>query len=162
MKTMLVTNHLIAVLAALTLAGSVMAESQDEEAAKPERPSSDEPAFTLDADDPALEWLPCPDFMPGDCRIAILQGDPEEGDFDLLFRLQPGTTAPRHWHTSAERMVLLTGELHLDFEGQDALVMDPGTYAYGPPGRPHSAHCAEGDACLLFIAFEEHLDAIPY
>ncbi len=120
-----------------------------------------EEAFIWNADDPDLEWHPCPEFMPDDCRLAVLQGNPEEHNADVFFKLQGGTTAPHHWHTSAERMVLISGELHVDYDGQDPVVMSPGTYAYGPAKLPHVTSCESDEPCILFIAFEEPVDAIP-
>lgn len=117
-------------------------------------------AFIWNADDDELEWLPCPEFMPDGCRLAVLQGNPEERNADIFFKLPGGTTAPHHWHTSAERMVLISGELHIDYDGQDPVVMKPGTYAYGPAELPHVASCVSDEPCILFIAFEEPVDAI--
>ncbi len=117
-------------------------------------------AFIWNADDDELEWLPCPEFMPDGCRLAVLQGNPEERNADIFFKLPGGTTAPHHWHTSAERMVLISGELHVDYDGQDPVVMKPGTYAYGPAELPHVASCVSDEPCILFIAFEEPVDAI--
>jgi len=122
---------------------------------------SAEKAFIWNADDESLEWVSCPEFMPDDCRIAVLQGDPSEPNSDLLFKLQGETKAPKHIHTSAERMVLISGEFHVNFEGQDPVVMTTGTYAYGPPGIPHTASCESDEPCELFIAFEEPVDAFP-
>ena len=31
-------------------------------------------------------------------------------------------------------------------------------YAYGPAAAPHRAYCRPGDACTLFIAFEDAVD----
>ncbi len=118
-------------------------------------------AFIWNAGDNALEWHHCPEFMPDDCRLAVLQGNPEERNADIFFKLQGGTTAPHHLHTSAERMVLISGELHIDYDGQDPVFMRPGTYAYGPAKLPHIASCVSDEPCILFIAFEEPIDAIP-
>lgn len=118
-------------------------------------------AFTWEVDDPALVWGPCPEFMPEGCQIAVLQGDPEKHNADVFFRLPGNTTAERHWHTSAERMVLVSGELHVDTDGQPPVVMRPGTYAYMPAKLPHSAACRSDEPCVLFIAFEEPVDAVP-
>lgn len=116
--------------------------------------------FTID--DPRLEWGPCPDFLPDGCAIAVLQGDPADENADLFFRVPAGAVLPLHWHTSAERMVLVSGELHLTFEGQETEVARPGTYIYGPAGLPHEGHCAAGaEPCVLFIAFEDPVDAVP-
>jgi len=121
----------------------------------------EEKAFIWNADDENLEWHPCLEFMPDDCRLAVLQGNPEEHNADVFFKLQGGTTVPHHWHTSAERMILISGELHVDYDGQDPVVMRPGTYAYGPAKLPHVTTCISDEPCILFIAFEEPVDAIP-
>jgi quercetin dioxygenase-like cupin family protein len=126
------------------------AEEPGEEAAR---------AFIWTKDDADLEWGPCPEYMPEGCGLAVLQGDPTQNNADVFFRLAPGTTVSKHWHTSNERMVLISGELHVDYEGQDPVVLHPGTYAFGPGGLAHVASCAEGDECVLFIAFEEPVDA---
>lgn len=120
---------------------------------------ADHHAFVQEADSPQLDWGPCPEFMPGGCAIAVLQGDPAEANADVLFKLPAGTTAPAHWHTSAERMVLLSGEMEVQYEDQQPATLHPGTYAYGPPERTHRATCNSGKDCVLFIAFEEPVDA---
>ncbi|HEV7264940.1 MAG TPA: cupin domain-containing protein [Falsiroseomonas sp.] len=117
-------------------------------------------AFTREADGAALNWGPCPDFMPEGCGLAVLQGDPARHNADVFFRLPANTTAERHWHNSAERMVLISGELHVDYDGQEPVVMRPGTYAYGPARLPHSAACRSAEPCILFIAFNEPVDAM--
>jgi mannose-6-phosphate isomerase-like protein (cupin superfamily) len=122
---------------------------------------AEERAFTWTADDPNLEWGACPDFLPDECRLAVLQGNPEQRNADVFLRLPGNSEAAHHWHTSAERMVLISGEFHVDYDGQDPVVMRPGTYAYGPARLPHSAACRSSDACVLFIAFEEPVDAVP-
>jgi quercetin dioxygenase-like cupin family protein len=111
--------------------------------------------------DPRLEWGPCPEFLPDGCALAVLRGNPAERNADVFFRVPPGSELPRHWHTSAERMVLVSGELHLTYEGQKTAVAGPGTYIYGPPKLPHEGRCGSGDPCILFIAFEEPIDAVP-
>lgn len=121
---------------------------------------AEQQAFIWTADDPALEWGGCPDYFPEGCAIAVLQGDPAGPNADVFFRLPPGAEVPLHWHTSAERMILVSGEFHVDYDDQDPVVMRAGTYAYGPAGLPHTARCAEGETCVLFIAFEEPVDAI--
>ena len=104
---------------------------------------------------------PCPDFIPAECEIAVLHGDPAIPNVDILFKVPGDFTIPDHWHTSAERMILLSGELHVTYEGQETAIVEVGSYAYGLAERPHKAYCVPGDACVLFIAFEAPLDAHP-
>ena len=79
----------------------------------------------------------------------------------MFFKVPGNFTIPEHWHTSAERMVLVSGELHVTYEGQKAVVLKSGMYAYGPAKLPHKATCAKGAPCVLFIGFESPLDAVP-
>lgn len=123
--------------------------------------SSAESALVYGAEAEELPWGPCPEFMPESCRISVLHGDPTKPNTDVFFKLQGNTTAPEHTHTSAERMVLVSGELEVDYEGQEPSLMTAGDYGYGPPEKPHVASCISDEPCILFIAFEEPIDAFP-
>ncbi|HET9448943.1 MAG TPA: cupin domain-containing protein [Steroidobacteraceae bacterium] len=120
-----------------------------------------EPALAHTFKDAQLKWGPCPDFIPKGCEIAVLHGDPAKENADVFFKVPANFTIPNHWHTSAERMVLVSGELQVTYEGQQTTTLKPGMYAYGPAKRPHKAVCAKGDPCVLFIAFEAPVDAMP-
>lgn len=115
-------------------------------------------AWTFEDHD--LQWGPCPAFLPEGCAIAVLHGDPSQNNADVFFKVPEKSTIARHWHTSAERMVLVSGELHVTYDGQEAVVLKPGTYAYGPAKLPHKAICASDTPCVLAIAFESPVDAI--
>lgn len=116
-------------------------------------------AFVRSIDAEELEWGGCPEFMPESCRIAVLQGDPAQPNADIFFKLEGNTEVPNHWHNSAERMVLVSGEMEVEYEGQESQLMDVSTYAYGPAERRHKAACISEEPCVLFIAFEEPIDA---
>lgn len=112
------------------------------------------------AQDPQLKWGPCPPFLPKGCEIAVLHGDPAKRNVDIFFKVPANASVPRHWHTSAERMVLVSGELHVTYDGHQTAVLKAGTYAYGPAKLPHVAECRSTGPCVLFIAFESPLDAV--
>ena len=120
-----------------------------------------EQAITQTADDAQLKWGPCPPFLPKGCGIAVLHGDPAKDNVDVFFKVPAKSTIPLHWHTSPERMVLVAGELHVTYDGQKKAVLKPGMYAYGPAKKPHNGYCASKVPCVLFIAFESPLDAVP-
>jgi quercetin dioxygenase-like cupin family protein len=120
-----------------------------------------EPALAKSADDADLQWGACPAFMPPGCAIAVLHGDPSKPNADILFKVPGGSDIPLHTHTSAERMVLVAGEFVVAYEGQAEARLVPGTYAYGPAGRPHGGRCASDVPCVLMVAFEGPVDAIP-
>jgi quercetin dioxygenase-like cupin family protein len=115
--------------------------------------------IALAAGDAQLKWGPCPPLFPPECEIAVLHGDPSAPNADVFLKVPPNYEIPPHWHTSAERMVLVTGELHVEYEGHPPSVLRPGSYAYGPARAPHQASCKAAGPCLLFIAFESAVDA---
>jgi hypothetical protein len=116
-------------------------------------------ALSRAANDPDLEWGPCPAFFPAGCQIAVLHGDPSRPNSDVFFRVPGEYDLPAHIHTSAERMVLVAGELHITYEGQPEAVLRPGMYAYGPAKAAHWGRCVGAESCVLFIAFEGPIDA---
>jgi mannose-6-phosphate isomerase-like protein (cupin superfamily) len=120
-----------------------------------------ESPVTRTAKDPQLQWRPCPAFLPRGCRIAVLHGDPAKSNADIFLEVPANSTLASHWHTSAERMVLVSGELHVTYDGHKTAVLKPGSYAYGPAKLPHKAQCRKAGPCVLFIAFESAVDALP-
>lgn len=121
---------------------------------------ADEAALAINPDSSALEWGPCPEFFGEGCHIAVLHGDPAQPNADVLFRLAGHRAFPAHRHTSAERMVLVSGVLEVTYAGQQPSRMAAGDYAFGPAGRVHHGQCLSEQPCVLFIAFEQPIDAI--
>ena len=119
-----------------------------------------EQAITRTHDDPKLEWSPCPPIFPKGCEVTVLRGDPSKGASDVFLRTPANYSLPLHWHTSPEHMILVTGELHVTYEGQKPSVLKAGSYAYGPAKAKHEARCANAGPCVLFIAFESPIDAV--
>jgi quercetin dioxygenase-like cupin family protein len=119
-----------------------------------------DPALALSASDTALKWGACPAFMPKGCGLAVLHGDPTKENADVFLRVPAKSTLPMHIHTSAERMILTAGEMQVTAEGQPMAVLKAGSYAYVPAKRPHKAACVSAKPCMLFIAFEQPVDAM--
>ena len=120
---------------------------------------ANEPALAYKYDDKRLQWGPCPAFIGEGCQIAVLHGDPAKNNLDIFFKVPADFAIPHHWHTSAERMTLVSGKMKVTYDDQASEMLETGMYAYGPSKRPHTAYCEKGDPCVLFIAFEEPLDA---
>jgi len=127
--------------------------------ASPPAPAAEAP-LALSFTAPRVEWGACPDFIPQGCELAVLHGDPAQANADVFLKVPANFTIPDHWHTSAERMVLVSGELHVTYEGQPTAVLKPGMYAYGPARLVHRAVCESTAPCVLFIAFEAPVDAV--
>lgn len=112
-------------------------------------------------DDTDLTWNPCPPFMPEGCGFAILHGDLGKENLDIFFKVQANSDIPNHWHHSAERMILVSGELQVTYEGEKPQTLKVGSYAFGPSKKPHSGKCGDAGPCVIFIALEEPFDAFP-
>ena len=121
--------------------------------APPEKPNA------LAFGDAQLKWGSCPPLFPKGCEIAVLHGDLAKPNADVFLKVPANYSIPSHWHTSVERMVLVSGELHIEYTGHSPSVLKPGTYAYGPTKAPHKASCTNSEPCVLFIAFESPVDA---
>lgn len=120
-----------------------------------------EKALVISHLDQSLQWGPCPDFIPKGCEIAVLQGDPAKTNLDIYFKVPADFAIPHHFHTSQERMVLVSGKLDVKYDNQDSVTINVGEFAYGPAKLPHSAYCHKGAPCVLYIGFVEPLDAMP-
>lgn len=120
--------------------------------------STDTP-LAIDHAGKAVIWGPCPPIFGAGCELAVLQGAPDKPNADVLLRIAGGKTLAAHRHSSAERMILLTGRLRVRYQGHPARMLIAGHYAYGPAGLPHEATCMGRQRCTLFIAFEGPVDA---
>ncbi len=128
---------------------------------KPPRAAKPAQAIATTASSPALDWGPCPTFLGPECRVAVIHGSADQPNADILFKTPGRSSLPSHTHTSAERIVLIQGELTVTYQGQAPITVKQGGYLWGPPGKPHAAQCTSKSACILFIAFNEPVDAFP-
>jgi quercetin dioxygenase-like cupin family protein len=137
-------------------------ERTNEGAAGTSARTETETSLTRLAQDPTLQWGACPEIFPAGCEITVLHGDPSQPNADVFLRVPGGYEIPPHSHTSAERMILVGGELNVQYQGAPAVTLSVGEYAYGPPGLPHRASCVSADPCTLFIAFVQPVDALTF
>ncbi len=145
---------IIAAIATLSTATAIAAcATPQTTAAKAETP------LAIKAQDPSLQWGPCPPILTGDCHIAVLHGDPSRPNADVFLRVGGGYVIAGHTHTSAERMILVSGQLQVQYKGAAPALLTPGQYAYGPAKAPHTGKCVSSEPCTLFIAFEGPVDA---
>jgi quercetin dioxygenase-like cupin family protein len=112
--------------------------------------------------DASLQWGDCPAIFPPGCKLTVLHGTPDQPGADVFLRVPAGYTIPAHSHTSAERMVLVSGQLDVTYAGHPKVALKRGDYAYGPAKLPHTAYCNGPEACTLFIAFNTAVDALPF
>jgi quercetin dioxygenase-like cupin family protein len=157
----LLVLRVLGVGVALLLAASCTDNEPDDAGTATQAPAAEAP-ITRSAQDATLQWGPCPEIFPAGCEITVLHGDPARPNADVLLRVPGGYEIPPHAHTSAERMILVEGELSVHYRGAEETTLSTGEYAYGPAALPHSARCLSAGPCTLFIAFEGPVDATPF
>ncbi len=145
-------HNLVYALAVTALAASVIVPSVRAQSTAP---------LVFSASDKSIQWGACPGFLPKGCQIGVLHGDPAKPNVDILFKVPGKSKIAAHKHTSAERMVLLQGAMQVSYEGHKPVRLKRGSYAYGPANLVHEAACLSAEPCVLFIAFEQPVDAIP-
>ena len=119
-----------------------------------------ETSFATTIDNKDLKWLPAPDFFPG-CSFTILHGDMSKPNLDFFFKIEANTEVVNHTHNSPERMILISGDLEVEYEGEKPVVLKAGSYAYGPAGKPHKAKGLDNGPGVLFVAMVDPFDAKP-
>jgi quercetin dioxygenase-like cupin family protein len=120
-------------------------------------------ALTARASDPSVRWAPCPPVFATGCQMTVMHGDPSKPRADVWLKVPAGYHIAAHSHTSPEHMTLVAGNLEVRYQGQEASVLKPGDFAYGPAKLPHVAVCRSGGkSCILFIAFEDAVDVVPF
>jgi quercetin dioxygenase-like cupin family protein len=95
-----------------------------------------------------LKWADVPD-RPG-VKLAPIQGDPNKGASHFFVKLPAGTSVPLHHHTSDHYVVVVSGTMVLNVDGQDHSL--PAGSAFSFTGKKkHTTRCAEGAECVLFV-----------
>jgi quercetin dioxygenase-like cupin family protein len=97
---------------------------------------------------------------PDKVFMSAVHGDLKHGNADVVVKFPAGFISPQHWHATAERMVLLSGEMHLTYDGHETMTLKPGSYAYGPAKLAHTTVCTKDGPCVLFIATELPFDEV--
>lgn len=110
--------------------------------------------------DTKLKWGACPEGLPKGCQLAVLNGDPAKPGSDVFLKLPAKSKVASHKHTSAERIVVVEGDMSLTYDGMKPATFKRGTYHYGPAGAVHEASCVSAQPCVLFISFEKPVDLI--
>lgn len=108
-------------------------------------------------DGPAKFWLPeqmewrkiLPAMGENSPKLAVVHHDPRTGATAMLIWTPPGFHVPRHWHSGAEKHMLVRGAFIMECEGQ-RVTMTPGTFNFLPARTIHQAWTPPDSDCLLY------------
>ena len=99
----------------------------------------------------AGKFKPCPG-APSGCERILLRGDPQSEPFHIVYRFPKGWMFPKHWHVSAENLVMVRGLLTINSEGGREQSLKAGDYLYIPANPVHWGACAE--ECVFYLGLD--------
>ena len=71
-----------------------------------------------------INWKPCPPNIPGDCEMAVLEGNPKNNElFTVRFKIKGDFVMPSHQHPKDERVTILKGKVYVAFGKKATKVM---------------------------------------
>ncbi len=95
--------------------------------------------------------------------IAVLRGDLDKGEADILLRLPPGYKVPNHSHTSDELYLWLTGAFTLIAPDGARSSFDGPVYISFPGNAPpHGLECGPNASCVLFLKYSRPFDILYF
>lgn len=128
------------------------------QAAAPSPKSSNAPVFMPAAD---LKWVDLdPKTAPG-VKIADVWGDHTKGGYGAFTKFPAGFSVPLHYHSHADKIVVISGTFIQKREGKSEVRLGPGSYLM-QPGKSyrHETACDKGSDCLFFIESTGAFDII--
>ena len=106
-----------------------------------------------------VKWAESP-AMKG-LSIATLWGDPSKGAYGALKKVPGGTDFGWHTHASDQKVVMISGAVDFELEGQAAKELSSGSYLSIPAGVKHWPKCRAGADCVWFEEATGKSDYIP-
>ena len=96
--------------------------------------------------------------LPTCSSLAVQNGDPSKGPSIILLKLDSGCSAPWHWHTPNEHLMLVSGSGTAQMKDGKPMKLNAGGYALMPATHIHQFKCSS--SCLLYLysdgAFDMH------
>jgi anti-sigma factor ChrR (cupin superfamily) len=141
------------------LSSPVLAQTSGAAKASKAPQAASQPVFTSAAD---LKWTDLdPKGAPG-VKVASLWGDYAKGAFGAYFKLPAGFAAPLHTHTTAMKVVFISGTYIQAPEGKSEVRLGPGSYMMQPGGNyRHTTSCDKASDCVFFVESSGKFDLKP-
>jgi quercetin dioxygenase-like cupin family protein len=93
--------------------------------------------------------------MPTCTTGAVQKGDPGKESSIILARAEPGCVVPWHWHTPAEHLMIVTGDVELQMKDGAPFVLHAGGFAVMPAHHLHLFHCVSKKGPCLFYVYSD-------
>ncbi len=96
--------------------------------------------------------------LPTQTVGSVQSGDPAKGPFILLAKAAAGSTIPWHWHTGAERLMIVSGVADVEMKDGKPVRLQAGGFAELPARHVHQFRCEQ--ECVFYLdsdaAFDIH------
>ena len=96
--------------------------------------------------------LPC-------LSTAVEAGNPATGPSAVLVKMGKGCMASWHFHTAAEELIVIKGELKVEMFSLPLAILGPGGYAQVPSNEKHQYTCSAKGECLWFVRIDRAFDS---
>ncbi len=88
--------------------------------------------------------------LPDCLTLAVQRGDPSSGPSILLVKGTSGCSAPWHFHSPNEQLMMVSGTGRVEMKGEAAVNLHSGGFAYAPVKHVHQFTCV-GGPCSFFL-----------
>ena len=120
-------------------------------------PAADEAHATVLKSPDAADFKSSPGVPP--CTRAVpMRGDPGKGPASFMAKMDPGCVVPLHWHSVNEELLILSGKVIGQMQGQPSFHLGPRGYAGMPANHVHRFMCAKGGPCTIFVVVDGAFD----
>jgi len=94
-----------------------------------------------------------------DCVTSFVErGDPSKGPSVILTKYSPGCVIPRHWHTTNEHNMVVSGTFRLEMKDEQPASLQAGDFALLPSRHVHRGKCLGPATCIWFRYLDSALD----
>ncbi len=92
--------------------------------------------------------------IPACAKVAVLRENPANGASVRVAKWPAGCTVPKHWHTPNVELIMISGKMRLETEGNK--VLQAGDYVFLPSKHQHQFPCAT--ACVFYLITDGPFD----
>ena len=92
--------------------------------------------------------------VPACAKVAVLRENPANGASVNVAKWPAGCRVPKHWHTPNLELIMISGKMRLETEGNKML--QAGDYVFLPSRHHHEFPCAT--ACVFYLISDGPFD----
>ncbi|MGB8543666.1 MAG: cupin domain-containing protein [Candidatus Acidiferrales bacterium] len=96
---------------------------------------------------------------PACLSTAVEAGNPATGPSAVLVKMEKGCMDAWHFHTAAEELIVIKGELKVETFSVPPAILGPGGYAQIPSNEKHQFTCGAKSECLAFVRIDRAYDS---